>query len=365
MVGGFDIFALVLIVLAIIIVVSAVKTVPQGFNYTIERFGRYTRTLGPGLHFIVPLMDRVGRKLNMMERVLNVPSQEVITKDNATVTADGVTFFQILDAPLAAYEVNNLENAILNLTMTNIRTVMGSLDLDQLLSQRDEINHRLLTVVDNATEPWGVKVTRIEIKDINPPRDLVEAMARQMKAEREKRATILESEGMRQSDILKAEGQKQAIMLEAEGRKEATFREAEAREREAEAEANATKMVSDAVASGSPQALNYFVAQKYIEALGKLASAPNQKVLMMPIEAASVIGAIGGIADLAKEAFGDSGGSGGGASGPSGTASGTGGRGSRSSAGATRAGTKSSGKSAVPASGSSSRSNGASPWPGN
>jgi regulator of protease activity HflC (stomatin/prohibitin superfamily) len=357
MVGGFDIFALVLIVLAIIIVVSAVKTVPQGFNYTIERFGRYTRTLGPGLHFIVPLMDRVGRKLNMMERVLNVPSQEVITKDNATVTADGVTFFQILDAPLAAYEVNNLENAILNLTMTNIRTVMGSLDLDQLLSQRDEINHRLLTVVDNATEPWGVKVTRIEIKDINPPRDLVNAMARQMKAEREKRASILESEGMRQSDILKAEGQKQAIMLEAEGRKEAAFRDAEAREREAEAEANATKLVSDAVTNGSPQALNYFVAQKYIEALGQLASAPNQKVLMMPIEAASVIGAIGGIADLAKEAFGDGGGSGGGGSRPSG------GRGTRSPGGATRASAKTASKSAVPASGTSSRSNGASPWP--
>ncbi len=357
MVGGFDIFALVLIVLAIIIVISAVKTVPQGFNYTIERFGRYTRTLNPGLHFIVPLMDRIGRKLNMMERVLNVPSQEVITRDNATVTADGVTFFQILDAPLAAYEVNNLENAILNLTMTNIRTVMGSLDLDQLLSQRDEINHRLLTVVDNATEPWGVKVTRIEIKDINPPRDLVNAMARQMKAEREKRATILESEGTRQSDILKAEGLKQAIMLEAEGRKEAAFRDAEAREREAEAEANATKMVSEAIASGSPQALNYFVAQKYIEALGDLASAPNQKVLMMPIEAASVIGAIGGIADLAKEAFGDGGGGGG--SRPSG------GRGSRSPGGATKASAKTASKSAVPASGSSSNSNGASPWPDN
>lgn len=362
MVGGFDIFALVLIVLAIIIVISAVKTVPQGFNYTIERFGRYTRTLGPGLHFIVPLVDRIGRKLNMMERVLNVPSQEVITKDNATVTADGVTFFQILDAPLAAYEVNNLENAILNLTMTNIRTVMGSLDLDQLLSQRDEINHRLLTVVDNATEPWGVKVTRIEIKDINPPRDLVDAMARQMKAEREKRASILESEGLRQSDILKAEGQKQAIMLEAEGRKEAAFRDAEAREREAEAEANATKMVSEAVAGGSPQALNYFVAQKYIEALGDLASAPNQKVLMMPIEAASVIGAIGGITDLAKEAFG--GGSDGGSSGDGGSRP-SGGRGSRSSGGATRASTKTASKSAVPASGSSSGSNGASPWPGN
>ncbi len=356
MIGGFDIFALVLIVLAIIIVISAVKTIPQGFNYTVERFGRYTRTLGPGLHFIVPLVDRVGRKLNMMERVLNVPSQEVITKDNATVTADGVTFFQILDAPLAAYEVNNLENAILNLTMTNIRTVMGSLDLDQLLSQRDEINHRLLTVVDNATEPWGVKVTRIEIKDINPPRDLVEAMARQMKAEREKRASILESEGLRQSDILKAEGQKLSIVLEAEGRKEAAFRDAEAREREAEAEANATKVVSDAVADGSVQALNYFVAQKYIEALQALASAPNQKVLMLPIEAASVIGAIGGIADLTKDALGDGGGSGGGGANPAG------GRSTRSSSSSTRSSSRSakSSKSSVPSSGA----NGASPWPG-
>ncbi|MBL4758116.1 MAG: SPFH/Band 7/PHB domain protein [Rhizobiales bacterium] len=354
MIGGFDIFALVLIVLAIIIVVSSVKTVRQGYNYTVERFGRYTRTLQPGLHFIVPLIDRIGRKLNMMERVLNVPSQEVITKDNATVTADGVTFFQILDAPLAAYEVNNLENAILNLTMTNIRTVMGSLDLDQLLSQRDEINHRLLTVVDNATEPWGVKVTRIEIKDINPPQDLVQAMARQMKAEREKRASILESEGMRQSEILKAEGHKQAIMLEAEGRKEAAFRDAEAREREAQAEANATTVVSEAVANGSVQALNYFVAQKYIDALQALASAPNQKVLMMPIEAASVIGAISGIADLTKSAFSDD--SGGGGAQPSS------GRSTKSSSSSAKSSSRSakSSKSSVPSSGN----NGASPWPG-
>jgi len=309
-IGGFDIFALVLIVLAIIIVVSSVKTVRQGYNYTVERFGRYTRTLQPGLHFIVPLVDRIGRKLNMMERVLNVPSQEVITKDNATVTADGVTFFQILDAPLAAYEVNNLENAILNLTMTNIRTVMGSLDLDQLLSQRDEINHRLLKVVDDATQTWGVKVTRVEIKDINPPADLVEAMGRQMKAERDKRAEILIAEGERQSEILKAEGEKQGAILSAEGRREAAFKDAEARERQAEAEAKATTMVSEAISAGNIQALNYFVANNYIEALKELATSPNQKVLMLPVEAASVIGAIGGIAELTREAFGsdDSGG---------------------------------------------------------
>jgi len=302
---GFDIFVIVLIVLAVIIVIMSVKTVPQGYSYTVERFGRYVRTLDPGLHFILPLIDRVGRKLNMMEQVLNVPSQEVITKDNATVTADGVAFYQILDAAQAAYEVNDLENAILNLTMTNIRTVMGSLDLDHLLSQRDEINHRLLTVVDNATEPWGVKVTRIEIKDINPPRDLVDAMARQMKAEREKRASILEAEGERQSQILAAEGEKLSLVLEAEGRKDAAFRDAEARERSAEAEANATRMVSEAVSAGSTQALNYFVAQKYVDALKEVASAPNQKVLMMPVEAASVIGAIGGIAELARDALGD------------------------------------------------------------
>lgn len=307
---GFDIFVIVLIVLAVIIVILAVKTVPQGYNLTIERFGKYVRTLGPGLHFIIPMIDRVGRKLNMMEQVLNVPSQEVITRDNATVTADGVTFYQVLDAAQASYEVNDLENAILNLTMTNIRTVMGSMEIDELLSQRDEINHRLLTVVDNATEPWGVKVTRIEIKDINPPRDLVDSMARQMKAEREKRASILEAEGERQSEILSAEGRKLALVLEAEGRKESAFRDAEARERSGEAEANATRMVSEAVANGSTQALNYFVAQKYVDALKDIASAPNQKVLMMPLEAASVIGAIGGIAELAKEALGDDDGSG-------------------------------------------------------
>jgi regulator of protease activity HflC (stomatin/prohibitin superfamily) len=305
MIAGFDIFVLVLLLLVVLFVISSIKTVKQGYNYTIERFGRYVRTLDSGLSIIVPFVDRVGRKMNMMETVLNVPSQEVITKDNATVTVDGVTYFQVVDAAQAAYEVNDLEDAILNLTMTNIRTVMGSMDLDELLANRDEINNRLLGVVDAATSPWGIKVTRIEIKDIDPPADLVASMARQMKAERDKRAAVLEAEGLRQAAVLKAEGQKQAQILEAEGRKEAAFRDAEARERLAEAEARATTMVSDAVAGGSVQALNYFVAEKYVKALGELASAPNQKVLMMPVEAASVIGALGGIGEIAKQAFGD------------------------------------------------------------
>ena len=244
----------------------------------------------------------------MMEQVLDVPTQEVITKDNATVSADGVTFYQVMDAAEAAYEVSGLENAILNLTMTNIRTVMGSMDLDELLSKRDEINERLLRVVDQAASPWGIKITRIEIKDINPPKDLVDAMARQMKAERDKRANILEAEGFRQAEILKAEGEKQSQILEAEGEREAAFREAEARERLAEAEAKATTMVSDAIANGDTQAINYFVAQKYVEALGQIASAQNQKVIMMPLEATSVLGSIGGIGELSKEVFGDGGG---------------------------------------------------------
>ena len=293
-----------IVVLAIVLVIRGVKSVPQGTEYTVERFGRYIHTLKPGLNLIIPIVDSIGRKMNMMENVLDVPSQEVITKDNAMVTVDGVVFFQVLDAPKAAYEVNNLEYAILNLTMTNIRTVMGSMDLDELLSKRDEINSRLLHVVDDATTPWGMKVTRIEIKDIAPPKDLVDSMARQMKAERDKRAAILEAEGKRQSEILKAEGQKQAAILEAEGRKEAAFRDAEARERMAQAEARATLMVSEAISKGNMQAVNYFVAQKYVEALGRFADSPNQKVLFIPLEASSVIGAIGGIGEIAKQAFG-------------------------------------------------------------
>ncbi|BBK40019.1 paraslipin [Allostella vacuolata] len=302
--SGFSIFVLIVLVLAILLVVMGVKSVPQGREFTVERFGRYTRTLTPGLNLIVPFVDRVGAKLSMMETVLDVPQQDVITRDNALVTVDGVVFFQVLDAARAAYEVSHLENAILNLTMTNLRTVMGSMDLDELLSQRDKINAKLLSVVDEATTSWGVKATRIEIKDISPPRDLVDSMGRQMKAERDKRAAILEAEGLRQAAILKAEGEKQATILAAEGRREAAFRDAEAREREAEAEARATTAMSQAIGAGSVQAVNYFVAQRYTEALEKLASAPNQKVLMLPVEAASLIGSIGGIAQLAREAFG-------------------------------------------------------------
>lgn len=305
-IAGFDIFLIGLVLLVILVFFAGVKTVPQGYNYTIERFGKYRKTLTPGLNFIVPFVDKIGHKLNMMEQVLDVPTQEVITRDNATVSADGVTFYQVLDAARAAYEVLGLQNAILNLTMTNIRSVMGSMDLDSLLSNRDEINAKVLRVVDAAAEPWGVKITRIEIKDINPPRDLVDAMARQMKAERDKRAAILEAEGKRQSEVLKAEGEKQSLILEAEGRRESAFRDAEAREREAEAEANATRMVSEAIAAGDVQAINYFVANKYVEAFQALATSRNQKTLILPMESTSLLGALTGIGEIAKEAFGDS-----------------------------------------------------------
>jgi regulator of protease activity HflC (stomatin/prohibitin superfamily) len=300
--GAFSVFVLIVIALAVIVILMGVKSVPQGTEWTVERFGRYTGTLRPGLNLIVPFIDRIGNKVNMMERVLDVPTQEVITRDNAMVSVDGVVFFQVLDAAKASYEVNYLENAIMQLTMTNIRTVMGSMDLDELLSQRDKINAQLLGVVDTATEPWGVKITRIEIKDISPPAAMVEAMTRQMKAERDKRANILEAEGVRQAQILKAEGEKQSAILAAEGRRESAFRDAEARERAAEAEAKATAMVSEAIARGNVQAVNYFIAQKYVEALAKIGAAHNQKVVFLPLEATGVIGSIGGIAELARQA---------------------------------------------------------------
>ncbi|TIQ55804.1 MAG: SPFH/Band 7/PHB domain protein [Mesorhizobium sp.] len=294
--SGFDIALLVLVALVVLVLFKGIRTIPQGYNYTVERFGRYTKTLSPGLNLIVPFVDRIGAKLNMMEQVLDVPTQEIITRDNATVAVDGVAFYQVLNAAQAAYQVAGLENAILNLTMTNIRTVMGSMDLDELLSNRDAINERLLRVVDEAAHPWGIKITRVEIKDINPPANLVESMGRQMMAERNKRAQILDAEGLKQSQI-----------LEAEGRKEAAFRDAEARERSAEAEARATQVVSEAISKGDVQALNYFVALKYTEALTRIGSATNSKVVLMPIEASSLIGTLGGIGEIAKEVFGGEG----------------------------------------------------------
>ncbi|WP_108003655.1 SPFH domain-containing protein [Mycoplana dimorpha] len=302
---GLDIFVIALVVLVLWLLFAGIKTVPQGFQYTVERFGRYTRTLEPGLNIIIPFFDKIGARMNVMEQVLEVPTQEVITRDNASVSSDAIAFYQVLNAAEAAYQVAHLENAILNLTMTNIRSVMGSMDLDELLSNRDKINDRLLHVVDEAAKPWGVKITRVEIKDIAPPKDLVDAMARQMKAERDKRAQVLEAEGSRNAQILRAEGAKQSAILQAEGQREAAFRNAEARERLAEAEAKATKMVSEAIAAGNVQAVNYFVAQKYTEALASVGTAPNSKIVLMPMEASSLIGSLGGIGAIAREVFGD------------------------------------------------------------
>jgi regulator of protease activity HflC (stomatin/prohibitin superfamily) len=292
-------------VLALLFVMMGVKIVRQGYRYTIEHFGRFVRVAEPGFNYVMPFVTRVGRKINMMEQVVDIPGQEIITTDNAMVAVDGVVFFQVIDAAKAAYEVSDLYSALMALSTTNLRTVMGSMDLDETLSKRDEINARLLAVVDHATEPWGVKITRVELKDIRPPQDIVNAMTRQMKAEREKRASILESEGMRQSEILRAEGEKQARILQAEGQKEAAFRDAEARERSAMAEANATKSVSDAIEGGSSQAINYFIAQKYVEALGKFATSPNAKTILFPVEATQLMGTLGGIGELAREAFGE------------------------------------------------------------
>ena len=297
-------FLIAVAVLAFVFVLMGVKIVRQGYRYTIEHFGRFVRVAEPGFNYVTPFFYRVGRKINVMEQVLDIPGQEIITRDNAMVAVDGVVFFQVLDAAKAAYEVSDLYGAIMALSTTNLRTVMGSMDLDETLSKRDEINARLLAVVDHATEAWGVKITRVELKDIRPPSDIVNAMTRQMKAEREKRAAILEAEGMRASEILRAEGEKQAAILSAEGSREAAFREAEARERAAEAEAKATTLVSNAIADGNAQAINYFIAQKYVEAVGEFARSPNAKTILFPVEATQLIGTLGGIAELAKDALG-------------------------------------------------------------
>ncbi|HEY0600055.1 SPFH domain-containing protein [Brevundimonas sp.] len=287
-----------LVVLAFILLFSVVKIVPQGREFTVERFGKYTRTLTPGISLLTPFVDRIGRRMNMMEQVLDVPTQEVITKDNAVVKVDGIVFIQVMDAARAAYRVDDLPYAISQLCMTNLRTVVGSMELDEVLSQRDAINTRLLHVIDAATEPWGVKANRIEIKDLTPPADITNAMARQMKAERERRAVVTEADGEKQAAITRAEGAKQAAILEAEGRREAAFRDAEAREREAEAEAKATAMVSEAIARGDVNAINYFVAQRYVEAFAELARNPTAKTVIVPAEMSGLVGTIAGLGEL-------------------------------------------------------------------
>src|ERR671917_2558750 len=304
---GFDVFVVVFVILIVITIALGVRTVPQGYAYTVERFGRYSRSLAPGLGLIIPYVEGIGKRVNIMEQVLDVPRQEAFTRDNAGVTIDAAAFYQVLEPARASYEVADLQNALLTLTMTNIRTVVGSMDLDQLLSHRDEINERLLRVMDAAASPWGAKVTRVEIKDILPPADLAGAMARQMKAEREKRAAVLEAEGLRQAEILRAEGQKQSQILAAEGRKEAAFRDAEGRERQAEAEAKATAMVSEAITQGDLAAANFLVAEKYIDAVRALATAPNQKVLIVPTELGGIAGTLGGIAEITRAVFGEGG----------------------------------------------------------
>lgn len=303
--GSSTIFVIVLLLLVFFVIKAFITIVPQGYEYTVENFGRFSKILKPGLHFLVPIVERIGQKVNMMEQVLDIPSQDVITKDNAMVRVDGVVFFEVQDPYAASYQIHNLYTGILNLVMTNVRTVIGSMEIDELLSQRDVINQRLLSVVDEATIPWGTKITRVEIKDISPPADLIDAMARQMKAEREKRANILDAEGFKQAAVLKAEGEKQAAVLAAEGEKEVAFRQAEARERAAEAEAKATQMVSDAISKGQPQALNYFLGQAYVEALKGIVNSPNQKLLMLPFETQQIASSLVGISELTKAVLGD------------------------------------------------------------